>query len=92
MFEKFNEIRDQIFARQSAKLDEHLFNWLAEQGYSFQRTTEGVKQFLEERNFELQSNLQVSENGDRVFTYKLMKVVTSTKVVLKTPEITIDHG
>lgn len=87
MFE-FDTVAEKLQAEQKKQLDEVLFNWLSKQGYSFPRTLDGITNFLKERNMEIHSDMQETESG-YMHTFKLVKIISTTKVLVKIPKITI---
>jgi len=88
-FKSIQDISEKIYKDQASQIDNHLFNWLAEQGFSVPRNKEAAERFLKEKNYELICKNQQTEHG-RIVTYKLAKIITLTKILVKNPVITID--
>ena len=88
-FKNIQDISEKIYKEQASQIDNYLFNWLAEQGFSVPRNKEAVERFLKERNYELICERVQTEDGE-VVTYKLTKIILSTTILIKKPVITID--
>jgi hypothetical protein len=86
----FDDLQRKIAEEQKAKLDEFLFNWLEKEGYSLPRTLDGITNFLKERNLEISSDMQEMD-GSYLHTFKLVKIISTTKILVKAPKIIIDH-
>lgn len=82
------EASENILQQQQRSIDQHLFSWLASQGCN-EKTEKGIKKFLDKKNLELIADQNSTEAGT-TYTYKLVKVISKTKLLLKTPKIIIE--